>query len=246
MILQVINVYKCNDGRYRAYCRDENGQPKIVSYPRILMEQSLGRPLELFEDIHHINGDASDNVLDNLTIIEHGRHQRLHAKKYFDKVAICDVCGKAFIWTAKRQSAYFRDIKRKKNRISKKYEEYHYIKVGNITLQILPSKTPEKYTKDKLKIQNQTIDYYKISKKNKIGLIYGTNIKTGNTDYYVYDTEEETLSRYYNPEVKLYQKELKQLKEYTMIVIGVIAFLSIIVIICSLQKGKKKKHLKTM
>lgn len=84
MILQVINVYKCNDGRYRAYCRDENGQPKIVSYPRILMEQSLGRPLELFEDIHHINGDASDNVLDNLTI---------------------------------RQSAYFRDIKRKKNRI---------------------------------------------------------------------------------------------------------------------------------
>ena len=79
-------------------------------------------------------------------------------------------------------------------------------------------------------------------KKNKIGLIYGTNIKTGNTDYYVYDTEEETLSRYYNPEVKVYKQELKQLKEYTMIVIGVIAFLSIIVIICSLQKGKKKKH----
>ena len=132
------------------------------------------------------------------------------------------------------------------NEQTKKYEEYHYIKVGNITLQILPSTTPEKYLKDTLKIQNQTIDYYKISKKNKIGLIYGTNIKTGNTGYYVYDTEEETLSRYYNPEVKLYQKELKQLKEYTMIVIGVIALLSIIVIICSLQKGKKKKHLRTM
>lgn len=132
------------------------------------------------------------------------------------------------------------------NEQTKKYEEYHYIKVGNITLQILPSKTPEKYLKDTLKIQNQTIDYYKISKKNKIGLIYGTNIKTGNTDYYVYDTEEETLSRYYNPEVKVYKQELKQLKEYTMLVIGVIAFLSIIVIICSLQKGKKKKHLRTM
>ena len=132
------------------------------------------------------------------------------------------------------------------NEQTKKYEEYHYIKVGNITLQILPSKTPEKYLKDTLKIQNQTIDYYKISKKNKIGLIYGTNIKTGNTGYYVYDTEEETLSRYYNPEVKVYKQELKQLKEYTMIAIGVIAFLSIIVIICSLKKGKKKKHLRTM
>ena len=132
------------------------------------------------------------------------------------------------------------------NEQTKKYEEYHYIKVGNITLQILPSKTPEKYLKDSLKIQNQTIDYYKISKKNKIGLIYGTNIKTGNTGYYVYDTEEETLSRYYNPEVKVYKQELKQLKEYTMIAIGVIAFLSIIVIICSLKKGKKKKHLRTM
>ena len=132
------------------------------------------------------------------------------------------------------------------NEQTKKYEEYHYIKVGNITLQILPSKTPEKYLKDTLKIQNQTIDYYKINKKNKIGLIYGTNIKTGNTGYYVYDTEEETLSRYYNPEVKVYKQELKQLKEYTMIAIGVIAFLSIIIIICSLQKEKKKKHLKTM
>lgn len=132
------------------------------------------------------------------------------------------------------------------NEQTKKYEEYHYIKVGNITLQILPTTTPEKYLKDKLKIQNQTIDYYKISKKNKIGLIYGTNIKTGNTGYYVYDTEEETLSRYYNPEVKVYKQELKQLKEYTMIVIGVIALFSIIVIICSLKKGKKKKHLRTM
>lgn len=118
MMLKVINVYECKDGRLRAYCRDEHNKPKIKSYPRILMEESLGRPLKPYEDVHHIDEDVSNNDISNFDIINHGEHQKLHAeRKYFDKIAICDVCGKPFLWTAKRQSGYYRDIKRGNNRI---------------------------------------------------------------------------------------------------------------------------------
>ena len=116
--MQVKNVYTNKDGRQRAYCIDENGKPKVVSYPRILMEEKLGRPLEPHEDVHHIDNDKTNNDPNNLALIHHGEHQKLHAeRKYFDKEAICDVCGAKFIWTAKRQQRYYMDLRRNRNRI---------------------------------------------------------------------------------------------------------------------------------
>lgn len=128
-MLKVINTYKGKDGRIRAYCKDENNKPKIVSYPRILMEESLGRPLEPYEDVHHIDEDRSNNDLSNLEVINHGLHQKLHAEqKYYDKIVTCEVCGKQFVWTASRQSLYYRDLNRCKNRIiscSRKCSSYY-------------------------------------------------------------------------------------------------------------------------
>ena len=117
-LLRVISVYKCADNRVRAYCRDENNKAKVVSYPRILMEESLGRPLEPYEDVHHIDGNKLNNDLSNLEVINHGTHQRLHNKpKYHDKVAICEVCGNQFIWTTARQALYYSDLNRGLHRI---------------------------------------------------------------------------------------------------------------------------------
>lgn len=59
-MLKVISTYKCKDGRIRAYCRDEYNNPKVISYPRILMEESLGRPLEPYENVHHVDEDMVD------------------------------------------------------------------------------------------------------------------------------------------------------------------------------------------
>jgi hypothetical protein len=45
---------------------------------RLLMEQSLSRPLGRREVVHHLNGNTRDNSLDNLIIMDIGAHARLH------------------------------------------------------------------------------------------------------------------------------------------------------------------------
>ena len=118
--MEIKNVYVCKDGRYRAYYIDDDGKKRVCSYPRLLMEQKLGRKLKPDEDVHHKDEDISNNSIDNLEIIMHGEHQKKHAQEkqqYFDIVAICDVCGKEFLWTKKRQHNYYSDLRRGHKRI---------------------------------------------------------------------------------------------------------------------------------
>lgn len=52
---------------------------------RLVLEAKIGRPLEEFEDGHHINGIKDDNRPDNLEVMtrsEHMRHHRLGKDRY--------------------------------------------------------------------------------------------------------------------------------------------------------------------
>lgn len=119
MKLQTKNIYQGKDGRWRAYCIDENGKPRVVSYPRILMEEKLGRPLEPNEDVHHKDENTSNNDIDNLEIKKHGLHQREHFTKYIDTTEICMICGNRFIMTANSWCRFYADLSRidKKKRL---------------------------------------------------------------------------------------------------------------------------------
>ena len=41
----------------------------------------LGRPLTTKEHVHHKNGDSSDNRSENLQVMTHGEHSRLHHRQ---------------------------------------------------------------------------------------------------------------------------------------------------------------------
>lgn len=105
------------DGRSRVVIIDDNGNHTSKSYPRFLIEQSIGRELLPNEDVHHKDGDVTNNSLNNLEIIQHGEHQRLHnPSKYVDTEEICCICGKKFIFTAIRWRRYYSDLRRGRNR----------------------------------------------------------------------------------------------------------------------------------
>ncbi|MBO4543961.1 MAG: HNH endonuclease [Bacteroidales bacterium] len=112
-----LKVYRCKDGRWRAVYRGVDGRWVYKSYPRLIMEDYLGRPLLPKEDVHHKDGNTDNNDVSNLEVCIHGVHQHQHSIQYVDKFAICDVCGKPFLWSSKRQRRYFADLRRNKFRI---------------------------------------------------------------------------------------------------------------------------------
>ena len=70
----VYGPYQGKDGRFRVIV---NG--KTVSYPKYLVEQTLGRDLDKNETVHHIDGNPANNSLDNLQVISRKEHCRSHA-----------------------------------------------------------------------------------------------------------------------------------------------------------------------
>ena len=104
------------DGRSRIVIVEDNGKRTSKSYPRFLVEQSIGRRLSANEDVHHKDGDVTNNCIENLEIIRHGEHQRLHSVKYTDSEETCCVCGKRFIYSGKQWQRYYSDLRRGRNR----------------------------------------------------------------------------------------------------------------------------------
>ena len=93
----------------------KNKQCTTLSYPRFVMENYLGRYLLPEEDVHHIDGNVTNNDLSNLEVKTTYLHRREHALKYLKPVqAICLWCKKYMVLSTTRQSQLHRDAKRGK------------------------------------------------------------------------------------------------------------------------------------
>lgn len=67
-------------GRYRdrhGYWHVQQGSRYIPEH-RLVMEQTLGRPLLDSEKVHHRNGKKSDNRPENLTVTDNADHKKTH------------------------------------------------------------------------------------------------------------------------------------------------------------------------
>ena len=123
------------------------------------------------------------------------------------------------------------------------YEKYHYISINNVDIQLLNNNEKlQNFEKYQTTIHDVTVDIYKIKKSHKVGLIYGVNTANGNTGYYVYDKNEDTLSKYFDEEINIYKEENIKLKNTIMILIGSFSLILIIILIVSLVKSKKRKY----
>ncbi len=110
------NVYQNKDGRTRVYIKSTQ---KIMSYPKFVMEQKLGRHLSADEEVHHIDEDFTNNDPNNLMVLTKEEHLAIHANelvKYHDKIMKCPVCGREFVWSARSQRWFYKSRGQKAKR----------------------------------------------------------------------------------------------------------------------------------
>lgn len=108
----IYGPYKRNDGRMHVILI--NGPiRKTLSYPKYLVELSIGRQLLETETVHHVDGDFTNNEIENLQILNKDEHSRLHATIYQDEnICNCVECGDEIILNRKQQ----RTLKQNRNR----------------------------------------------------------------------------------------------------------------------------------
>lgn len=90
--MKVYGPYTREDGRKHVIHYD-GGTSRTQSYPRYLMEQHLGRELEQWETVDHINEDATDDRIENLQILTLSENIRKSAASKELVIFVCPVCG---------------------------------------------------------------------------------------------------------------------------------------------------------
>lgn len=133
------------------------------------------------------------------------------------------------------------------NGVYKPYKELIFNQL-KICLLDMPS-VPDLYEKGIFVYNDENINAYKISPNSSYSLIYGMNVETGNKNYYIYDSNENTIQIYNTEEIS----KLNEKIEYMIyIIIGLLGF-SFILLITTLivvfkkssKKEKKNKKVET-
>ena len=119
------------------------------------------------------------------------------------------------------------------------YNEYNELKFNTMNLYIY-EKSNSKYTKTSIKINGVEVPAYKINMTNDYYLLYATNTSTGNTGYYLYDMEENSVQRYDTTMLDMVTKE-KDKYLAVVIVLSCVCFLSMLFLLIEVNRHNKKK-----
>lgn len=114
------------DDQMRARYRKIRVNGKQVNLARHLMEQKLGRPLEKFEYVHHINGNMLDDRLENLEILTPKEHDNLHNRGRKHSAETCQKVSQSLVGNQRRKGIpHTQEIKNKISESMKKTREEH-------------------------------------------------------------------------------------------------------------------------
>lgn len=99
----VLGPYLRPDGRKHIVLNNSNapsgtkGKTKTISYPKALVEVSVGRRLLPNETVdHHNRNHTDDNVVDNLFIRSRSEHASLDVVRVTVENVDCPMCGASF------------------------------------------------------------------------------------------------------------------------------------------------------
>ena len=104
-----LNFRKAPNGYLQVYV---NGKSRMAH--RYLLEEHLGKKLLTTQHVHHINGDKTDNRIENLLICSTRRHGKLHRRnKIINGKKRCTKCekwlmAKNFAWNNGNRHSYCR------------------------------------------------------------------------------------------------------------------------------------------
>lgn len=125
------------------------------------------------------------------------------------------------------------------------YELYEENKSDQMILLIRPIKdVKEGYIKSTVKIDDEEYECLKVNEESEYAIIYATNLITGEDDYYLYDSKENSYVRYSEEQLEPLKKELNKYKDvvkYLVIGLGVLGLLLIISLITRPRKNKEDK-----
>lgn len=117
---KVLGPYLRKDGRkhiilYKSKLpKRHNRKRRTISYPKLLVEITLGRRLTDDETVDHINGDFTDDNLINLRVLPRREHVSLDVIRYKPTSKPCVRCGKLCQLSSKQISRLVSNMKRGK------------------------------------------------------------------------------------------------------------------------------------
>lgn len=97
---KLYKIFHKKEGRWYAQLVKTKQDRFTTSYSRYVMSVKLGRRLEKFEQVDHINEDKSDDRIDNLQILTNQKNSEKHViesgKSAKTTTLICKACGVDF------------------------------------------------------------------------------------------------------------------------------------------------------